>query len=579
MKNITLFILLFTTVIWGQETTIRSKAGKLVQTESQKEANIQGQNIKYKTQFLVADIEFYEPSGNNMLDADEEAKVIVKVKNIGSKSASNCNIQLQTELPNKDITIIGSKIFPEIKPNFEVITELRINASKNISDGQVKFLLKVMEKDGFDLDPVKILYIPTRKFQPPILEIVDYGIIDENKDLKITKREEVELTVRVQNKGANTAYGVVGKINYGANIFTDSTNNYYYLGDLQSGDYKDIKSNFYTNNRATSIKFDVSVADKTNNYFAFRSFEIPMDVQQNSPDAIIIPKIETANNKIETVKIEKLDLAMNIPQASIIDKNSIAIIIGSKNYKYAPKVDYAINDAAMVKNYINKAFGYDKENIFYLEDASLKDFISFFGKEGNYKGKLYDYVKPNLSSIFIYYSGHGAPGLDTKDSYIVPIDCDPNKVELDGYALKTLYENIDKIAFDKNIKNVVVVMDACFSGLSEAGSLLKNISPIYINVSKQYLKYPNAALITSASSNQVSSWYKQKEQSLFTYFFLLGLKGEADFNKDGIITTREIYEFTADEVNGVPYWARRLNGKAQNPDFYGVDCELIKIKN
>lgn len=576
MRKIVLLVIISTTLMFGQEKVIRSNSGKLVKSKENvlivtKSAN---NDQKYKTQFLIAEVKFTEPSGNNTLDAGEEATILVNLKNIGSKKANNCFLELVKETPNSEIFIKGNQTISAILPNTEVNAVFKVTASNNINTGQVKLLFKVAEKDGFDLDPVKILNIPTRKFQPPILEIVDYGIVDENKDLKITKREEVALTIRIQNKGETIAYGVKGKLTYKENILSDSISGIYDLGDIKSGEYKDIKSNFYSNNRATSIGFDVYVNDKTGKTFDKKTYNIPLEVPQLRPDEIVIPKIETFT-KIESAKIEKLDLAIDIPTAKNIDPHSIAIIIGNKNYKYAPKVEFAINDAAMVRNYVKKAFGYTDENIFYIEDANIKDFMSLFGKESNYKGKLYDYVKTNLSSVFIYYSGHGAPGIDTKQGYIVPIDCDPNKVEIDGYALKTLYDNIDKVAKEKNLKHVTIVMDACFSGTSEGGSLLNDVSPIYITVEKQFLKYENSTLITSTSNDQVSSWYRDKEQSLFTYFFLRGIKGEADFDKNGEITAKELYDFTADEVNGVPYWARRLNSRSQNPNFYGKDFELI----
>jgi len=178
--------------------------------------------------------------------------------------------------------------------------------------------------------------------------------------------------------------------------------------------------------------------------------------------------------------------------------------------------------------------------------------------------------------VFIYYSGHGAPDTDTKKGYLVPVDCDPNRVSLNGYGLATLYANLDKVAKEKSIKHITVVIDACFSGTSSAGSLLSNISPIYITTENQTLTTPNSAVFTSASGDQVSNWYTEKKQSLFTYFFLKGLKGEADLDKNGEITTKELRDFIVDEANGVPYWSRRISQRTQTPTFFGEDFVLIK---
>ena len=90
------------------------------------------------------------------------------------------------------------------------------------------------------------------------------------------------------------------------------------------------------------------------------------------------------------------------------------------------------------------------------------------------------------------------------------------------------------------------------------------------------MAYPNSTIFTSTSGNEVSTWYSDKKQSLFTYYFLLGLKGSADYNEDNVITAKELYDFAADEVNGVPYWARRLNKFSQHPTFWGKDYEMYK---
>jgi hypothetical protein len=120
-----------------------------------------------------------------------------------------------------------------------------------------------------------------------------------------------------------------------------------------------------------------------------------------------------------------------------------------------------------------------------------------------------------------------------------------------------------------NVPHVTVILDACFSGNSQGGSILKNISPIYIKVKENRIANPNSSIFTSASGEQVSSWYTDKKQSLFTYYFLKGLKGEADSNNDNLITARELYEYTADEIHGVPQMARRLNGRTQTPTLIG----------
>lgn len=278
----------------------------------------------------------------------------------------------------------------------------------------------------------------------------------------------------------------------------------------------------------------------------------------------------------ETIDREP-DITLDIPVAANQKDDAIAVVIGNMSYRDAPQVDYALNDAAIMKRYVTTALGFRTGNVIYIENATQADLIRIFGNETNYKGQLYDYVRRG-SEVFVYYSGHGAPDPDSKEGYIVPVDCDPIHVSLNSYSLKTLYSNLDKIDVEKALKHVTVILDACFSGGSVKGSLLANVSSIYVTVNKNVMASPNSTIITSAAGDQVSSWYGEKRQSLFTYFFLKGLHEAAGRQHEQTMTAKELYELAADEVNGVPYWSRRLNSKTQTPTFYGSDWVMYQGK-
>ena len=566
-------------VTYAQDNVGRSQKGSL--TPKKEIPVIPAQpapkTTEYFTPFLVADLEYSEPSGNNFLDVGEVATVKLTIKNIGKMAAENCEIKLFSTLEDPAIRVGGITTIPKINPGESKTLNLTLTADENITTDQKKFTVRVIEKNGFDLEPEKILIVPTRQFQPPILEVVDYGIEDQNRNMKIEKFEKVDVTVRVQNRGESVAKNVKAGIKLGENISDLDPQPGYVLGDMKSGDYRDIKATIAANARATEVRLDVSIKEETGKYPAQKTINLPFDVVQKKADEIVVAKGEEKAVVLPDVALSKLDIAENIPVARQRDQNGIAVIIGNRDYDKAPLVDYALNDAAIMKNYVVTTLGFSEENIIYVGNAKQSDMVSIFGNEGNYKGRLYDYARKGLSSVYIYYSGHGAPDPTSKQGYLVPVDCDPNRVSLNGYALNTMYQNLDKMAAEKQLVQLTVVLDACFSGNSEKGSLLKNISPIYLTVEKQGMNYPNSSIFTSATGDQVSTWYAEKKQSLFTYFFLRGMKGDADLNKDGKITTVELYQYTADEVNGVPYWSRRINpGRVQTPTFSGKDVVIVK---
>ena len=77
----------------------------------------------------------------------------------------------------------------------------------------------------------------------------------------------------------------------------------------------------------------------------------------------------------------------------------------------------------------------------------------------------------------VFYSGHGVPGLKSRKGYLLPVDADPDLVELNGYPIDVMLVNLTKI--DARLTRVFV--DACFSGDSPNGMLL--IKSVLLSIS------------------------------------------------------------------------------------------------
>ena len=105
--------------------------------------------------------------------------------------------------------------------------------------------------------------------------------------------------------------------------------------------------------------------------------------------------------------------------------------------------------------------------------------------------------------------------------------------------------------------------------------ILKDISPVFIEVDQSNLRGKNATLFTSATGEQVSSWYREKKHSLFTYYFLKALQGEGDINRDDKLTFAEIQSYIDEKV---PYMARRLNNREQTPQLDTFDKNRVLVQ-
>ena len=274
-----------------------------------------------------------------------------------------------------------------------------------------------------------------------------------------------------------------------------------------------------------------------------------------------IAKITPTLPKKITSSFPSKPINVNFP-SSQPQPNDIAVIIGNADYekgKDIPNVTPAYADAAGIKRYVKKVLGVREENIIFLKDATLAKMTATFGSDTNPRGQLFNYVKAGKSRVFIYYSGHGAPGGENGGSYIVPSDAQASLIELNGYLLKTLYKNLSKIP----AKSVKVVLEACFSGTSQGGTVIAQASPINIQPKKTYIP-SNITVIAAGAANQIASWERDSSSGLFTKYFLKGMSGEADAkpygNDDGKVDYNELGRYFKETMT---YYARRYYGREQ----------------
>ena len=322
-----------------------------------------------------------------------------------------------------------------------------------------------------------------------------------------------------------------------------------------------IKYNSYLNN---IIKNDSICDDTFKNYKYLR--ELIKKHKNYHCTAELKIKKELSNNvkKTFTIKSEFAlkPIPINFPTTSI-KRDDIAVIIGNANYKKQgkdiPNVNPAYADAEGIKQYFMKAKGVKEGNIIYLKDATNAQLLSVFGNDKSYKGKLFNYIKPNKSNVYIYYAGHGAPG-EEGDAYLVPSDTDSQTIQFTGYPLSTLYSNLGKLP----AKSVTVILEACFSGGSQSGSLISKASPIVITPKKTMIP-ANVKVIAAGSERQMASWEEDSSHSLFTKYFLKAMSGEGDSNKDGKVSDAELKEYLSDTMT---YYARRYYGRDQKVQIH-----------
>lgn len=246
-------------------------------------------------------------------------------------------------------------------------------------------------------------------------------------------------------------------------------------------------------------------------------------------------------------------------------EKALAIVIGIEQYRQRlPKADYAVNDARLMTDYLIKDLGIPEESVVTLiNDRALKsDLEKYFDRW------LSNNVEED-SLVFIYFSGHGAPNIRNGEAYLVPYDGDPTYIEETCYPLNRLYGALEKI----KAREIFVALDSCFSGAGGKSVLAKGTKPLVINLNKTPRSAQNIVTFSASSADEVSSSYEDKNQGLFTYFLIRGLRGEADIKGTGFVSPEDLYKFIKPRVQRV---ARRQYNNSQTPQLTGETDFLNK---
>ena len=268
------------------------------------------------------------------------------------------------------------------------------------------------------------------------------------------------------------------------------------------------------------------------------------------------PAVSNSNNESRPSSAVKSDID-DLPAAMARSrKNAYAIVIGIENYRQKlPRADFAMHDAQTVTEYLAKVLGYPEENVIMLlnEHATNVDLVKYFEK----------WLPNNVEkdgTVFVYFSGHGAPNAKTGDAYLVPYDGDPSFIDETGFSLKRMYSALGKLP----AKEIIVTLDSCFSGAGGRSVIAKGSRPLVMNLQNTFVLPKNMTVLSASSSDQTSSTYDEKGHGLFTYFLLKGIKNEDVVKPDGSIKVDDLYGYIKPQVERI---ARKQYNNVQTPQL------------
>lgn len=254
-------------------------------------------------------------------------------------------------------------------------------------------------------------------------------------------------------------------------------------------------------------------------------------------------------------------------RTTIQNPDAVAVVIGVTDYEHSdiPDVQFAGNDAEAVRRVLTQTLGYSQSRVLFRSNAQA----SIGRLKPTIRRDLAALVIPERSDVFVYFSGHGAPNVDTKEGYVIPWDYDPQySPSTDtAYSLRELYADLARL----KARSVTVMLEACFSGQSDQGSLMKDASPLMIVVDRPVQELPNSVVIAASGASEIATWYRERNHGLMTYFWLRAMRGEAA-DSEGRVSASGLEQYLREHV---PPMAQQLRNRNQVPQVISTRADSL----
>lgn len=219
-----------------------------------------------------------------------------------------------------------------------------------------------------------------------------------------------------------------------------------------------------------------------------------------------------------------------------VDKDSEvkiwALVVGVARYTAMPVLKYTDDDAYQIYAFLKSPEGGA------LPDNQIKVLIDEDATKDNIvKGMQQLYGRADENDVVVlYFSGHGLPGS------FLPVD-------YDGFNNVLRHDDIQKLFGKSKAKHKICFADACHSGTMTA---MKGAFDYKNSMKNYYNAFDNTkggmALLLSSKGDEFSLEDGGLRQGIFSHYLIRGLKGQADLNKNNIVTINELYGYVYNKV-------------------------------
>ncbi len=217
-----------------------------------------------------------------------------------------------------------------------------------------------------------------------------------------------------------------------------------------------------------------------------------------------------------------------------------ALLIGVNDYAYFNKLFYCGKDQEDLARQLNIA-GFAEDHIYLMTDDA--------------KDSKYRTTKTNINQqidgitrmagendvLLLGFSGHGI-SLNGQ-SYVCPIDAKLDAANDTLISVDSIYKRFDAKNCRAALK--ILLVDACRNDPTPEVKAAGDAAADAKKLIQTLEKVPSGmVLFNSCSLGEFSREDKEFQHGVFSHFLVEGLSGNADANKDGIVTLQELADYT-----------------------------------
>lgn len=477
---------------------------------------------KLDTQISFSDGMYSEARGyrNGKIEKGEQVELKISVKNTGDGAAENVKIRIRSD--QTGVTVVGREAHIGTIPAGETgVARLAVAVQRRFVAESLDLDITVAQDDMTDT---------SKQFAEQVFDAAVSEIVVGRKDMETPGNFPPKVIIYTPNDQHKT---MNASVKLAAFAIDDTT-----VSDVRVT----INGKSFEKSRNIGVKAKPGKSREID-------IDIPLVVGENR---ITISAMDDQGKWSNEARIEVTRLEAEKGETYVVS-------IGINAYRHVRQLKYSVNDATAFSEYAVKHLGIPQENVMLITDEQAsKMHIQFvLGDELPKKAGRED-------TVIIFFAGHGAPNPnmlapdpDKIEKFILPVEADEDALFSTAIPMDDIATIISRI----QAQRVVFIADTCYSGASGGRTVFSNRS-FRGNMSDRFLDRLAAGkgrvILTACEPGELAGEDDKHKHGLFTYYLLKGLKGPADMDHDGNITTDEIYAYLARKMPDA-------SGQSQHP--------------